>query len=278
MDNRLVIAAIAAVLVVAAVVLVVTINRPATPVPSTSAISPPISTTPVPPKTNATQLLLSEFNYGVSDWNQWRCVYYNYSAADALSAINQSYVINLYYNIQYENTKNLTYELAYPGLIHYYLTGNYPRCNLSLNLNESLHEVSGALSEINKTASALGIPSNELGTPLFVIFNNSTGRFTYVIGATPSAVNSTINILRGGGTRASAAQLSLLRGLIHSEYSLYFSRGSNTTVIEMLDPICPFCAAFYYQYGGKMESLPVNLLFLYFPTHVMDYYYSALQG
>ncbi|GGP22521.1 hypothetical protein GCM10007981_18920 [Thermocladium modestius] len=275
----MVIAAIAAVLVVAAVVLVVTIKRPAVPVPSTSTISPPpISTTSTPSKSNATQLLLDEFNYGVSDWNQWACIYHNYSAADALSAINQSYVINLYYNIQYENTKNITYELAYPGLIHGYLTAKYPQCSLSLSLNESLHEVSGALSEINKTASALGIPSNELGTPLFVIFNNSTGTFTYVIGATPNAINSTLNVLHGGGTKASAAQLSLLRGLARSEYSLYFSRGSNTTVIEMLDPVCPFCAAFYYQYGGEMESLPVNLLFLYFPTHVMDYYYSALQG
>ena len=278
MDNRLVIAAIAAVLVVAAVVLVVTIKRPVTSVPSTSTISPPISTTPVPTKSNATQLLLDEFNYGVSDWNQWTCIYYNYSAADALSAINQSYVINLYYNIQYENTKNITYEVAYPGLIHGYLATNYPRCSLSLSLNESLHEVSGALSNINKTASTLGIPSNELGTPLFIIFNNSTGTFTYVVGATPSAINSTLNVLRGGGTKASAAQLSLLRGLANSKYSLYFSRGSNTTVIEMLDPVCPFCAVFYYQYGGKMESLPVNLLFIYFPTHVMDYYYSALQG
>ncbi|MGC8596790.1 MAG: hypothetical protein ACP5NY_02615 [Thermocladium sp.] len=276
MNNKLVIAVIAVVLVAAAIILVVTIKpKTKAPVPPT-VTTQPINTTTT--QVNASQILLTEFRYGVSDWLQWTCIYSNYSATDALSAINESYVINLYYNVEYENTRNITYELIYPGLIHEYLTSKYPSCSSMLSLNKSLSIVSGALSYINETASIMGIPSNQLGTPLFLIFNNATGKFAYVIGATPNALNTTLEVIHGGGSNASNSQLAFLRSIIKSRYSLFFSRGSNTTVIEMLDPVCPFCAVFYYQYGGKMSSLPVNLLFLYFPTHVMDYYYSALQA
>jgi len=275
MNNKLVIAIIAVVLVAAAIVLVTTIKpKTKSPTPPTITTQPINTTTQV----NASQILLTEFRYGVSDWLQWTCIYNNYSATDALSAINESYVINLYYNVKYENTRNITYELLYPGLIHEYLANKYPSCNSMPSLNKSLSIVSGALSYINETASMMGIPSNQLGTPLFLIFNNATGKFAYVIGATPNALNATLEVIHGGGTKASDSQLAFLRSIVKSRYSLFFSKGSNTTVVEMLDPVCPFCAVFYYQYGGKMGSLPVNLLFLYFPTHVMDYYYGALQS
>ncbi len=227
------------------------------------------------------------FERGVENWLGIECVYNNYGANTTLSLVNDIYTIAYGYLYDYSQTNNVTYLLMYPVAQYQYIASKYPACAINESDQNLVSVVIGALNNITGIANNLNIPGNLLGTPLFIVFDRSNN-VTYVLaGASPFVFNA-INYAKNGttttityqgqelgyGFKANSTQVKTISEIISN--SLRFGNPSaNITVIEYLDPECPYCALFQVMYGRELEQLvnsgSIFYAINYFPTHVLGY-------
>ncbi|GAB6945931.1 hypothetical protein JCM16161A_00610 [Vulcanisaeta sp. JCM 16161] len=232
-------------------------------------------------------LITTAFERGVENWLNLVCIYNKYGANATLSAVNSIYTISYSYIYDYEETGNTTYLLVYPIAQYQYLASHYTNCAVSESDQDLVNTVIGALNNINTIAYTLNIPGNLLGTPLFIVYDRANN-ITYVLaGASPYVFNAINDALRGNitvftyqgqelgyGFRANSTQVSLIGELISSGLRIG-NPNANITVIEFLDPECPYCAIFQVEYGRSLEAMInsgyVYYVIQYFPTHVLGY-------
>ncbi|GAB6945025.1 thioredoxin domain-containing protein [Vulcanisaeta sp. JCM 14467] len=243
-------------------------------------LKPPANSAKVSPITLA-------FERGVENWLGIECIYNKYGGNAALSAVNSIYTIAYDYLYNYEETDNTTYLIMYPIAQYQYLTSHYPGCTVSKSDQDLVNTVMGALNGVNTMAYTLNIPGNLLGTPLFIVYDK-VNNVTYVLaGASPYVFNAINYTLRGNitmltyqgqelgyGFRANSTQVSFIHELITSGLGIG-NPSANITVIEFLDPECPYCAVFQVMYGKSLEAMIgsgyVYYVIQYFPTHVLGY-------
>lgn len=224
---------------------------------------------------------------GVENWLSIECIYSNYGENATLNAVNNIYTIAYNYIYDYEETNNVTYLLLYPIAQYQYIESNYAKCAINESDQSLVNTVLGALSNINTVAYTLNIPGNLLGTPLFIVFDR-TNNVTYVLaGASPYVFNAINDAVRGNitvftyqgqelgyGFRANSTQVSFIDQIISSGLRIG-NPSANITVIEFLDPVCPYCALFQVMYGRSLETMInsgyVYYVIHYFPTHVLGY-------
>ena len=232
-------------------------------------------------------LITTAFERGVENWLSIECIYNKYGENATLNAVNNIYTISYGYISDYEETGNTTYLIVYPIAQYQYLASHYPDCAVSESDQDLVNTVMGALSNINTVAYTLNIPGNLLGTPLFIVYDKANN-ITYILaGASPYVFNAIDDALRGNitvftyqgqelgyGFRANSTQESFIHELTTSGLGIG-NPNANITVIEFLDPECPFCAIFQVMYGRSLETMissgHVYYVIQYFPTHVLGY-------
>ncbi|MFB6490979.1 MAG: thioredoxin domain-containing protein [Thermoproteus sp. AZ2] len=109
------------------------------------------------------------FIAGVDAWPSLECIYQKYGAEKALNATETIYDIAAYYIYLYTQTNNATYLVVYPLAEKAYLDNNYPQCAYNLTLSQAQALAQAAYNQATSEASALGVPNNMLGTPLFIV-------------------------------------------------------------------------------------------------------------
>ncbi|MFB6470512.1 MAG: thioredoxin domain-containing protein [Vulcanisaeta sp. AZ3] len=227
------------------------------------------------------------FEDSVKAWYGIECVYNKYGSNSTLSLINSIYEIAFRYIYAYERTSNETYLLVYPVAEYDYLNSTYSECSISANDTELVNSVIGTLSNINVVATELKIPSNLLGTPLFIVYNKANN-ITYILAGASPYVFYAINYSRVGNIttftyqgqllgysfKANASQVKFINELVSSGLKFGSSKAS-VVVIEFLDPVCPYCSIFQVEYGGYLEHLindsSIFYVVYYFPTHALLY-------
>ena len=234
-----------------------------------------------------TSLITAAFERGVENWLGLVCIYNKYGGNATLNALNNIYSIAYNYIYNYEQTSNTTYLLVYPIAQYQYLASNYAECAVSENDQDLVNMVTGALNNINTMAMSLDIPGNLLGTPLFIVFNRANN-ITYVLAGASPYVFYAINYVNEGnitvityqgqelgyGFKANSTQVSFINELASSGLRIG-NPSANITMIEFLDPECPYCAIFQAMYGRSLETMVnsgyVYYVIQYFPTHVLGY-------
>ncbi len=227
------------------------------------------------------------FERGVENWLSLECVYSKYGGNAVLNALSNIYSIAYSYMYHYEQTSNTTYLLLYPIAQYQYLASNYAECAVSEGDQYLVNTVTGALRNISAIAYTLNIPSGLLGTPLFIVFNKANN-VTYILAGASPYVFYAINYSKAGnittftyqgqelgyGFKANSTQVSLINELVTTGLGVG-DPNMNVTVIEFLDPECPYCAIFQLEYGGYLDSLishgSIYYVIQYFPTHVLGY-------
>ncbi|MGC8606859.1 MAG: thioredoxin domain-containing protein [Vulcanisaeta sp.] len=254
--------------------------------------TPTKTNTPQPPTSSSStstqaSLITAAFERGVENWLGLVCIYNKYGENATLNALNNMYSIAYNYIYEYEQKSNTTYLLVYPIAQYQYLASNYAECAVSESDQNLVNTVTGALNNINTIAMTLNIPSNLLGTPLFIVFdkaNNITyilaGASPYVFYAINYANEGNITVITyqgqelGYGFKANSTQVSFIGELASSGLRIGNS-SANITIIELLDPVCPYCAIFQAMYGRSLETMInsgyVYYVIQYFPTHVLGY-------
>ncbi|MGC8543289.1 MAG: thioredoxin domain-containing protein [Vulcanisaeta sp.] len=234
-----------------------------------------------------TSMITLAFERGVENWLGLMCVYDKYGSNATLGLLNDIYTIAYSYIYKYAQTNNITYQILFPIAQYQYLTSKYSECTINESDQHLVNIVLNTLNDVNTMAIILNIPSNLLGTPLFIVFDR-VNNVTYVLaGASPyvfyaidyaKAGNLTVLVYRGQelgyGFKANSAQVSFINKLISSGLSIG-NVNANVTVIEFLDPECSYCAIFQLEYGGYLEQLisngTIHYVIQYFPTHVLAY-------
>ncbi|GGI79322.1 hypothetical protein GCM10007112_15320 [Vulcanisaeta souniana JCM 11219] len=240
--------------------------------------------------TQASMITLA-FERGVENWLGLECIYNKYGGNATLNAINDTYKIAYNYLYEYEYTNNITYYIVYPIAQYQYLVSNYANCAVSESDQSLVSTVTSALSNFGTVAMELNmesnIPSNYIGTPLFIVFNRANNITYVIVGASPSVFYA-INYSKAGnittftyqghelgyGFKANSTQVAFINELSSSGLGIGNSN-ANVTVIEYLDPECPACTIFQLEYGGYLDHLigsgSIYYVIQYFPTHVLDY-------
>ncbi|WP_054857920.1 thioredoxin domain-containing protein [Vulcanisaeta sp. JCM 16159] len=249
--------------------------------------SPQTNSTSQSSSTTQTVSFAEAFERGVENWLGLICIYNKYGGNTTLNTVNSIYIIAYNYLYYYEQTNNITYLLMYPIAQYQYLANKYPGCAVNESDQYLANVVMGALSNINTMAYTLNVPGNLLGTPLFIVLNKANN-ITYVLAGASPLVFYAINYSKlgnvttftyqgqelGYGFRANSTQVSFIRELASSGLGIG-NPSANITVIEFLDPECPYCAIFQLEYGGYLDKLissgSIYYVIQYFPTHVLGY-------
>jgi len=213
------------------------------------------------------------FMRGVESWLVLRCIYNTYGPSTALDALNNMFLV------AYEQLNNNTYPVSQ----YYALVSTYPRCSINATQDEVSALIQASTQRVLSIAQSLGINPNNLGTPMFIIFNKGNNA-TYVIIGASSTIYNAINYTARGiynatvqyaiGFKANPSQVSAILSLTRDAL-IFGNSTSDVLVIELLDTTCPFCAVFQARLAGPLDSMirsgTVEFAVVYFPTHVLSY-------
>ncbi len=111
-----------------------------------------------------------DFVAGVETWLGLTCIYNKTGASQFYDALSSIYELAAGYIAQYLQTGNSTLLDVYPLAQISYIKSQYPQCYISSSPQRLAALVQSAANAMSSEASALGIPNNMLGTPLFIIF------------------------------------------------------------------------------------------------------------
>jgi hypothetical protein len=222
---------------------------------------------------SGTNLKSLVFQRGVESWLVLRCIYNTYGPNAALDALNRMYLV------AYNQLNNGTYPISQYDA----LTRVYPGCRVNASLNDIYALVQSSSQRIVSFATYLGLSTNQLGTPMFVVFNRQNNATYVVLGATLNLYD-VMNYTERGiynatvryavGFRASPTQARAILDLTRDAL-VFGNSNSSIIVMELLDPTCPFCAVFQVQMANQLDSMvrsgTVEYVVVYFPTHVLSY-------
>lgn len=124
---------------------------------------------------NGSQVFLLAFNDSVALWMQWKCVN-DVNSSQTLSVINETYVNNFIFIVNYLESNNQAYIIYYPIYSYLLLNKTIPACRITLTPESALNITNSALNQVNQLVPLL-IPKNlqnSIGTPMFIIMRNPT--------------------------------------------------------------------------------------------------------
>ncbi|MEL9990363.1 MAG: thioredoxin domain-containing protein [Thermoproteus sp.] len=112
------------------------------------------------------------FAAGVETWLALTCVYNKTGSAEFYMALDSIYRIATSYILSYLQTGNASALNVYPYVQLEYMASQYPQCRVNATSAQLVAVAQGAQNDVAAVANALGIPSNMLGTPLFIIYRS----------------------------------------------------------------------------------------------------------